>query len=541
MERRSRVLILCAAVGLIGLLTGCGSGDSVSASASGSGSGSASASGTVTGFGSLFVNGKRFETDGASVTVDGQPQPSCTVSRSNTCGLHVGMTVKVAGSFDGPSYRAAAIVQEDVLEGPITSKSQETPTSGTLIVLGQTVMVDETTRFDSGINLGVLNVGDLIEVNGFVKADGVIVATFIERKPGAGCGHDGCELKGFVVNHDHAMTRFQIGGLTIVYDRDGTPPDTVIHDMPSPSGSNWNGLFVEVKGTRLEGTTLYATKVEREQEGMGNVDDVDSFEVEGIVTQAGSAVGQTIEFTIGTMPVRTTANTEFRGGTIDEIVVGAKLSAEGRVVNGVLIAKHVKFHESIRLEGDASVIGNMLTLAGLPGVTVIVNSRTELRDGGDRLSIHDLDGRHVRVRGRVAGESTVIATRIQRRSPDSDIVLQGPVQAINGDDIVILGVTVDTGTINRFEGVNGLSMSRASFLAAVTVQFVGESEGRTARNDRLLGRSGIGGLRQRKAETTNGVFLHREVDDATSRLERTDSRNRHRLCFLGFAGHRRNE
>ncbi|MFN3681640.1 MAG: hypothetical protein ACK4VP_06315 [Nitrospira sp.] len=84
-----------------GVLSGCGSGESVSASASGSGSGSGSgsalASGTVTGFGSLFVNGKRFETDGASVTVDGQSRPSCTVSRSDTCGLQVGMTVKVAG------------------------------------------------------------------------------------------------------------------------------------------------------------------------------------------------------------------------------------------------------------------------------------------------------------------------------------------------------------------------------------------------------------------------------------------------------------
>lgn len=481
-----RILGLCALLSIItlaGFLSGCGSGDSVSASASGSGSGSASASGTITGFGSLFVNGKRFETDGASVTVDGQAVPSCTVSRSNTCGLQEGMTVKVAGSFNGPSYRATTIVQEDMLEGPITSKSQETVTNGTLTVLGQMVIVDETTRFDSGISLGVLNVGDIVEVNGFVKEDGVIVATFIERKSGTGCGRDGCELKGFVTNHNHATTRFQVGGLTIVYDRDGTPPDTVIQDMPSPSGSNWNGLFVEVKGTRLEGTTLYATKVERERDGIGSADDVDSFEIEGIVTQAGTPDGWTIEFTIGTTPVRTTSDTEFRGGTIDEIVVGAKLSAEGRMVNGVLIAKHVKFHESVRLEGDASVIGNTLTLAGLPSVTVIVNSRTELRDGGDRLSINDLDGCHVRIRGRVAGESTVIATRIQRRSPDSDIVLQGPVQAINGDDIVILGVTVDTGTINRFESVSGSSMSRSSFLAAVNVNSLvkvkGERRGTT--------------------------------------------------------------
>jgi hypothetical protein len=271
--------------------------------------------------------------------------------------------------------------------------------------------------------------------------------------------------------------RFQIGGLTIVYDRDGIPPDTVIQDLPSPSGNNWNGLFVEVKGTRIEGTTLHAMKVERERERIGSADDVDSFEIEGLVTQAGTASGQTIEFMIGTTTVRTTANTEFRGGTIDEIVVGAKLSAEGRVVNGVLIAKQVKFHESVRLEGDASVSGNTLTLAGLPGVTVIVNSRTELRDGGDRLSIHDMDGRHVRIRGRVAGGSSVIATRIQRRSPDSDIVLQGPVQAINGDDIVILGVTVDTGTINRFESVSGSSVSRSSFLAEVSVNSIVKVKG----------------------------------------------------------------
>lgn len=477
MRQGGELCTVLSIVILVGFLGGCGSGDSVSASASGSGSGSASASGTVTGFGSLFVNGKRFETEGASVMVDGQAVPSCTVSRSNTCGLQVGMTVKVAGSFDGPSYRATAIVQEDMLEGPITSKSQETSTSGTLTVLGQTVIVDETTRFDSGINLDALNVGDLIEVNGFVKADGEIVATFIERKSGTGCGRDGCELKGFVTNHDHATMRFQIGGLTIVYDRDGIPPDTVIQDLPSPSGNNWNGLFVEVKGTRIEGTTLHAMKVERERERIGSADDVDSFEIEGLVTQAGTASGQTIEFMIGTTTVRTTANTEFRGGTIDEIVVGAKLSAEGRVVNGVLIAKQVKFHESVRLEGDASVSGNTLTLAGLPGVTVIVNSRTELRDGGDRLSIHDLDGRHVRIRGRVAGGSSVIATRIQRRSPDSDIVLQGPVQAINGDDIVILGVTVDTGTINRFESVSGSSVSRSSFLAEVSVNSIVKVKG----------------------------------------------------------------
>ena len=167
--------------------------------------------------------------------------------------------------------------------------------------------------------------------------------------------------------------------------------------------------------------------------------------------------------------MRTTTNTEFRGGTVDEIVVGAKMSAEGRFDGNTLIAKHVKFHESVRLEGDATVTGSTLTLAGLSGVTIAVNSQTELKDGGNTITVNDLQGNHVRVRGRVTGPNTVVTTRIQIRSSDNDVDLQGPVQSITGNVITILGVSVDTSAINQFESVSGTSMSRAGFLAAVRI------------------------------------------------------------------------
>jgi cytoskeletal protein CcmA (bactofilin family) len=162
--------------------------------------------------------------------------------------------------------------------------------------------------------------------------------------------------------------------------------------------------------------------------------------------------------------VQTTANTEFRGGTADEIVVGAKMSAEGRFNGTTLIAKHVKFQEGVRLEGNATVTGNTVTLAGLPGVTITANSQTELKNA---VSLNDLNGNHVRVRGRVTGANTVIATRIELRSPDPDVDLQGPVQSINGTVIEILGVSVDVAAINQFESVSGASMSRTAFLAEV--------------------------------------------------------------------------
>ncbi|MEK7762831.1 MAG: DUF5666 domain-containing protein [Nitrospirota bacterium] len=458
MKRSSILFNLLGAVGLVGLLFGCGSGGGGGAS-TGTASGSSAASGTITGFGSVIVNGKKFETNGASVMVDGQPVPSCTVNSVEQCGLKEGMTVKVSGSFSGSSHSASIITQEDTVEGPITNV--DVPNSR-FEVLGQIVLVDENTKFDSGVSLNNLADGQVVEVSGFVKSDGIIAASFIERKAlTVGCSLV-CEVKGTIKSHVHGTTSFQIGNLTVNYGAAGVD----IGDMPPPSGSNWNGLFVEVKGTSLSGTTLTATKVEPENQGVGN--NVDELEVEGFVTKAGSASGNIIDFTIGDTQVRTTASTLFRGGTVDEIVVGAKMSAEGRFDGSTLIAKHVKFHESVKLEGNAAVNGNLLTLAGLPGVIITVNSQTELKDGGNPITLNDLGGNHVRVRGRVSGNSTVIATRIELRPGNTDDVdLQGPVQEPPSDPFLkILGVAVNTTGV-EFEGLDDGPINRTAFFNAV--------------------------------------------------------------------------
>lgn len=472
MKQSSVILCVLGAVGLAGLLSACSDGSpSASASAGGaSGSGSASASGTVTGFGSLFVNGKKFETNDVEVRHDGITE-RCTITTNvnSRCELKEGMTVKVSGSFNGSTNRAASIVQEDTLEGPITSV--DVPNSQ-FAVLGQTVLVDDTTKFDSGLNLAALVAGNVVEVSGFVKSDGVIAASFIERKALVGDCSLTCEIKGVAKNHDHVTTSFEIGGLTVIYNN----TTLIDNSLPLPNGSNWNGLFVEVKGVSLVGSTLTATRVERENDGVGNGNVVDEFEVEGFVTQAGTPNGNVISFTIGTAPVQTTANTEFRGGTVDEIVVGAKMSAEGRFDGTTLIARHVKFHESVRLEGDIETIGtNSLTLKGLPGIpgiTVTVNSQTEFKANGG-VTINNLSdlaiNNHIRVRGRVSGTNSVIATRIQLRSSDNDVDLQGPVQAASDPTVTILGVTVDTTGVTQFEGVDDGPMSRAAFFAAVQV------------------------------------------------------------------------
>ena len=461
MRTSSCVFRLVGVIGLAGLLGACGSDGAPSVSASRSGS--ASASGTVTDFGSLFVNGKKFETENVEVRHDGVME-RCTINPVTTCGLKKGMTVTVNGSFSGDQHTATSVQQMDAVEGLVQSVAVD---GLSLVVMGQTVLVDNTTIIDNNIpEQNILNLvagTDNVEVNGHTRLNGIIQATFLEKKL-VGVTP---EVRGFVSNHASGAATFRIGNLTVNYSGGD------INDMPTPNGNSWDGRFVEVKGTNFVSatTTLIATKVEPENQGIGQV--IDEFEVEGFVTRAGIPTGNIIDFTIGTTLVRTTANTEFRGGTVDEIVVGAKMSAEGRFDGSTLIAKHVKFHESVRLEGDIASIGtNSILIRGLSGITVTVNRQTEFKEIGSG-TVNDLGdlavNDHVRVRGRVAGPDTVVATRIQLRSPDRDVDLQGPVQSIDRDVIVVLGASIDTGVINQFESVSGTSMNRAGFLAEVRV------------------------------------------------------------------------
>jgi len=416
----------------------------------------------------VFVNGKKFEAENVEVRRDGVTE-RCTINPVTTCEFKKGMVVTVNGSFNGSQHKASSVQQKDAVEGLVQSVAGD---GLSLVVMGQTVLIDNTTLIDDNIpgrNIGNLVAGtDNVEVNGHIRPNGVIQATFIEKKL-VGVTP---EVRGFVNNHASGSATFRIGTLTVNYS------GADISDMPVPNGNNWDGRFVEVKGSNFVSatTTLIATKVEPENQGLGNT--IDEFEVEGFVTQAGTPNGSVIDFSIGTTPVRTTASTEFRGGTVDEIVVGVKLSAEGRFDGSTLITKHVKFHESVRLEGDATVTGSTLTLTGLPGVTITVNSQTELKDGGNTITVNDLQGNHVRVRGRVIGPNTVVATRIQLRLSDNDVDLQGPVQAIAGNVITILGLSVDASAINQFESVSGTSMSRAGFLAEVRVNSLVKVKGK---------------------------------------------------------------
>jgi hypothetical protein len=159
--------------------------------------------GTITGFGSVIVNGVTYNTNSATFTIDGVPGTQSDLS--------VGDVIVVKGTVndDGTSPSAASVTFDDAVEGPISAIDLLTQT---ITVLGQIVRIDADTSFDDSISpasLDGLDINDVVEVSGFFLANGSISATRIELKPPAG----EFELTGTVSNP--AATTFEINGFVV--------------------------------------------------------------------------------------------------------------------------------------------------------------------------------------------------------------------------------------------------------------------------------------------------------------------------------------
>ena len=231
--------------------------------------------GTITGFGSVYVNGVRYEvrTD-TVVDIEGEPE-----TMGDDSGLRLGMKVYVVASNSGGQRSADRIQHDDDLRGPIESIAPDAndPSIGGFTVLGQTVIVDSNTVFDDdvgdndgvpGIDLRDLAVGMVVEVSGF-PMDGGFLATRVDREfDGAGndpdvgrpdVDDDELEIKGFVEAIAADGSSITVNGMVFLVDG-GT-----FFDDGLMLNDELIGVFVEVKAD-VVGADYVAVEVEREDD-----------------------------------------------------------------------------------------------------------------------------------------------------------------------------------------------------------------------------------------------------------------------------------
>jgi hypothetical protein len=356
---------------LVGSLPGCGGVDS-------GGTGlttQTSSSGRITGFGSIIVNGVRFDDSHASIVDgDGLMHPASA--------LRLGMVVDVEGELRGNSGTGVArrIQFGNEIAGPVTAVDT---VANRITVLGQVVQVDADTLFD-GYPHGLADVvaGDLIEVFAFHDpTSAAYTATRIERETTLGA----YKLRGRISALDSSS--FAIGGAIIDYS--GIAPPSL------PQLANGLSVRVSLQPAPVAGRWV-ATSVHTSQR---NFHDNDEAELEGFV----SGFVSSASFMVAGVPVDASGpGVSFRHGGVGQLANGVRLEVEGRMVNGVLVASEVDFKRSgggdqeFELHGAIEAVDAVAQSFVLRGVTVGYDNNTNFTSGNAAQLVV---GAQVEVRG----------------------------------------------------------------------------------------------------------------------------------------------
>ena len=269
--------LLIAAITLSSVLIaacGGGGGGGGGGSVAGGGiGGTGMTSGTVTGFGSVFVNGIEFETDGASRDVDDRTDISN--GRDDDKVLDIGMVVTIFGTVndDGVTGTAESIFYDDDVEGPVAAAPVEDSdgVTKTFSIFNTTVIVHRNSTVFADTDYDSLARDDLLEVSGYFDGSGNLRATRVEWEDVLDLGKSEVELRGDVKGFDGNVT-FTLNGVTVTFDG-----MTEFEDLP---GTVKNGQFVEVEGTLETATSVAATRIEREDDGFDN--NIDEVSIEAV-------------------------------------------------------------------------------------------------------------------------------------------------------------------------------------------------------------------------------------------------------------------
>jgi Domain of unknown function (DUF5666) len=382
----------CALLGIaICILVACGAGTQSGVGVGGTGTGSQTISATptpvtvtgpITGFGSVIVNGTRFDDSAAFVIRDAK------AIASNA--LRLGMTIEVTGtkSADGLTGSAETIRVFSEISGPVQSVSA---TSNSVIILGTLVAIDANTVFSGATSLANIRIGDVVEAYGLRNlATGDISATRIEVEK-APVPADGApvitpvSLTGTIQNLNSVSSNFAVNGQSVSYAG------------ATISGIITNGLSVRVQGTTSSvSTQIRASTITVTMPNAPNEDR--QVEIEGIVSSFVSRA----DFKLNGVSVNGQSSA-LSSVQVSRLANGARCQVTGVVKNAIVQAS--------KLECEAGGTSTTFEVSGVISTYTNISNfvvRNQLIDASNAKFTNGspsslIVGKEVGVRGPVVG------------------------------------------------------------------------------------------------------------------------------------------
>lgn len=344
------------------------------------------ASGPISGFGSVIVNGIRFDDAGARIFDErGRERRRDDLRLGQMTEIESGaITQDAAGAR---SAVASTIRFGSVLIGGVDSVDA----AGTLVVSGHGVRSDARTVFDDALTggVGALAEGDVVEIYGFFDAaTSGFVATRVDRPADAPRRF---KVRGIVGSVDAAARTFGIGSQRYRVEAGAALP------------ARGDLLRVEVR-TEPDGSGVWI--VDTLRDAAPALPDLDEAEITGLITRFSSLAS----FEVDGVPVSTDAGTAFADGSAG-LKVGARVEVEGAISGGVLRAEKVELEDDddddegggFEVSGRITSVDTASRRFVLRGVTVEHDADTRFDDGdaGDLAA-----GREVEVKGELSADGT---------------------------------------------------------------------------------------------------------------------------------------
>ena len=361
----TRRTLLLGLVGSVAELTGCGGGSDVAGLSSG-GTGSFT-SGTISGLGSIIVNGIRYNDDNASV-ISRDDDNNTAFGRA----LRVGMVVSIHGSSvtaatttNGTATATATKIScGSEWQGPVSNIG-----ASSFDILGLTVDVLASTVFEgAATQLTGLTTSQFVEVHGYVdQTTGHLQATYVEVSTTQPAQY---KLSGVVNNFSAVNRTFKLGTTTQASSQISWDSNT---NVP---GSWSDGVFVRVKMTPL----LLATQIRLLTSPLAqlNASDERDAEIHGFI----SAYQSNANFTVNGLSVDA-SNARIAGGTL---ALGVRVEIHGSISNGVLVATKVETpnnadvaSRTFEFHGTVSALDVNAQTFVLRGLTFQYNNSTSMQ------------------------------------------------------------------------------------------------------------------------------------------------------------------
>lgn len=406
--------------------------------------------GRVTAFGSIYVNGIKFNTDNATFMRDSIPS-------KNQTDFSTGEIVKIVGSIDENRITGTAteVIFSNVLEGIVT-----TPALGnTIEVMGQKITTDNLTVFHGFELLADLSLNNKIEISGFVTKTGII-ATSIKLITEQFVAGSNLKVEGYISDLDLSNQTFKLNRLNINYSLAQFNEITIAMLK--------EGLYLIVSTQQgIQNNTLQASSIAPFNNPLkAGV----YYEIEGYITKPNSLSNFAVKLDSSLAAVSSEAN--FDSNAVNGLTLNSHIIIKGTVnEQNVLVAEDIKKLNKlldVTIEAKIEAIDHLNNAVVILGQRVYINDFTLLSDdsnqGSTGLNFQQLTISETVLINAYYDQRKLIANRLSKIATSNTVLLLGITDRVDLElyTLSLLGkkISVNEGTFYLDADSNNISKAK---------------------------------------------------------------------------------